>query len=73
MPDKPKTIEETFGASPLKRTAIEQDAHLAICHLIGGANGLPFDKELTDDQIKAQVAKCIRVWNEIRRQLLTNG
>jgi hypothetical protein len=45
------------------------DEPLAICHLIGGANGLPWDKELSDDQIKAHVAKCIRVWREIERQL----
>jgi hypothetical protein len=45
------------------------DEPLAICHLIGGANGLPWDKELSDDQIRAHVAKCIRVWNEIQRQL----
>ena len=45
------------------------DEPLAICHLIGGANGLPWDRELTDEQIKAHVAKCIRVWHEIRRQL----
>jgi len=45
------------------------DTPLAICHIVGGANGIPWDWELTDEQIKAHVAKCIRVWNEIQRQL----
>jgi hypothetical protein len=69
-----KTIEQVFPVQ-IKRVPIEleKDAHLAVCHLIGGANGLPWDKELSDEQIKAHVAKCIRVYNEIKTQLISGG
>ena len=49
------------------------DEPLAICHLIGGSDGIPWDKELSEEQIKKHVAKCIRVWDEIRIQLDQRG
>jgi hypothetical protein len=55
--------------SPQNSEKPYEDEPLAICHLIGGTNGIPWNVEFSEEQIRAQVAKAICVWREIQRQL----
>jgi hypothetical protein len=48
------------------------DEGLGVAHLLGGSNGLPYGLELTDEQIQKRVALCLRVWQEIKRQLIAS-
>jgi hypothetical protein len=54
---------------PKEVSLIPQDAVLGVCHLVGGANGIPLGKRLTNDAIREHVATAILFWDEIRRQL----
>jgi hypothetical protein len=45
------------------------DEPLMIAHLLGGANGVDFSKEISNEEIARRVAVAIAYGKEIRRQL----
>ena len=48
------------------------DEPLMIAHLLGGANGVDFSKDIDDQEIARRVAIAIKYGREIRRQLTLN-
>jgi hypothetical protein len=42
---------------------------LAVAYIASGAHGISMDLKLSDEEIRTVVARAIRVWREIQRQL----